>query len=263
MSVTQSFNTTTSMDRLTLNMLLSFAQFEREVTAERIRDKLAASKAKGMWMGGVPPLGYKPAGRSLTIIEKHAAIIRDIYERYLKLGNVRLVQQQLAGEGINTPLRKTLTGRSLGGRPFSRGNLYAILKNPIYAGDIPHREKVAPGNHKAIIARDLWDAVQQKLADQTNGGNGPKQRGRSPLAGLLRDADGAPLLASHTSKGGKRYRYYVSKAAQLGEAAGMRIPAEEIEQAVVNQAGGAVWRSTIPGTAGTTRHGTGKAAGHG
>jgi site-specific DNA recombinase len=141
-SITQSFNTTTSMGRLTLNMLLSFAQFEREVTAERIRDKLAASKAKGMWMGGMPPLGYKADGRTLAIVEPHAAVVRDIYSRYLELGNVRLVDAQLRAEGVVVPKRKAGTGRAFGGAPFSRGQLYAILKNPIYVGDIPHKVSV-------------------------------------------------------------------------------------------------------------------------
>lgn len=129
-SVTQSFNTTTSMGRLTLNMLLSFAQFEREVTAERIRDKIAQSKAKGMWMGGTPPIGYEADGRSLKIVEEHAAIVRDIYARYLDQGNVRLVAETLEREGVRSPRRSTLNGRSYGGRVFSRGQIYQILMNP-------------------------------------------------------------------------------------------------------------------------------------
>ncbi len=133
-SVTQSFNTTTSMGRLTLNMLLSFAQFEREVTAERIRDKIAASKAKGMWMGGTPPLGYRPDGRSLAIIDDHACIVRDIFARYRKLGNVRLVANELASEGITSPPRVTTKGQSYGGCSFTRGQLYYMLRNPIYVG---------------------------------------------------------------------------------------------------------------------------------
>lgn len=146
-SVTQSFNTTTSMGRLTLNMLLSFAQFEREVTAERIRDKIAASKAKGMWMGGPPPLGYKPDGRSLTVVEDDAEVVRDIYRRYLSLGNVRLIADKLARDGVTVPIRTTAAGRSFGGGKFPRGHLYAILKNPIYIGDIPHQGKVHKGQH--------------------------------------------------------------------------------------------------------------------
>ena len=133
-SVTQSFNTTTSMGRLTLNMLLSFAQFEREVTAERIRDKIAASKAKGMWMGGIPPLGYKPHGRTLVVVKEHAALVRTIFERYRQLGNVRLVAESLKADGLSTPRRKTTTGKAYGGGAFHRGQLYDILRNPIYIG---------------------------------------------------------------------------------------------------------------------------------
>ena len=151
-SITQSFNTTTSMGRLTLNMLLSFAQFEREVTAERIRDKLAASKAKGMWMGGVPPLGYAPDGRSLVIVDEHAALIRTIFERYLALGAVRPLEQELLRQGITVPGRTTIGGKPTGGGQFSRGQLYKILSNVSYAGQIGHKDKVYPGLHQAIIA---------------------------------------------------------------------------------------------------------------
>ena len=158
-SVTQSFNTTTSMGRLTLNMLLSFAQFEREVTAERIRDKIAASKARGMWMGGTPPLGYAPDGRSLRIIEAHAAIVRDIFDRYLRRGNVRAVAEELAADGICSPVKTTITGRQFGGLPFSRGQLYGILKCPTYVGEVHHRDQIYPGLHNAIIGRDIWDAT--------------------------------------------------------------------------------------------------------
>ncbi|WP_414887676.1 recombinase family protein, partial [Sphingomonas sp. Leaf339] len=146
-SVTQSFNTTTSMGRLTLNMLLSFAQFEREVTAERIRDKIAASKARGMWMGGTPPLGYAPNGRSLVIIEAHAAIVRDVYARYLILGNVRLVAQALERDGVRAPRRMTLTGKAFGDVVFSRGQLHAMLKCPTYVGEIHHQGKVHTALH--------------------------------------------------------------------------------------------------------------------
>jgi hypothetical protein len=237
-AVTQSFNTTNSMGRLTLNMLLSFAQFEREVTAERIRDKLAASKAKGMWMGGIPPLGYKPDGRSLVIVEPHAQIIRDIYARYSKLKNVRLVYDQLLAQGVVTPPRKLATGKKLGGAAFSRSQIHAILKNPIYAGNIGHRGQVHPGNHEAIIPPAEWDKVQQQLGSNLKGGRGPKSAQRSLLAGKVVDEAGAPLIATHASKQGKRYRYYVSKALHFGErsgpGAGMRIPAGEIETAVAD-----------------------------
>jgi site-specific DNA recombinase len=232
-SITQSFNTTTSMGRLTLNMLLSFAQFEREVTAERIRDKLAASKAKGMCMGGVPPLGYRADGRSLAIVEKHAGIVRDIYARYARLGNVRLVADQLHAEGIHVPKRTSGTGRAFGGKPFTRGQLYQILKSAIYVGDIPHREKTYPGNHPALIERVEWEAVQRKLASHVQGGPRSRTGAASPLAGKMFDGAGEPLIATHTTKNGKeRYRYYVSKAlhTKTGED-GMRLPAQEVEQA--------------------------------
>ncbi|HEV2079951.1 MAG TPA: recombinase family protein, partial [Allosphingosinicella sp.] len=206
-SVTQSFNTTTSMGRLTLNMLLSFAQFEREVTAERIRDKISASKAKGMWMGGTPPLGYKPAGRSLAIVDEHAALIRDIYRRYLDLGNVRLVADQLVRERVGSPVRQTLAGRDFGGGAFTRGQLYAILKNPIYVGDVAHRGQMYVGQHPPIIERETWALVQSRLADHLRGDRRAR-RAASPslLAGVIVDEAGEALVAAHACKGRTRYR---------------------------------------------------------
>ena len=150
-SVTQSFNTTTSMGRLTLNMLLSFAQFEREVTAERIRDKIAASKARGMWMGGVPPLGYRPDGRSLAIVDEHAAVVRSIFDRYLELGNVRSLLQNLEHTEQRMPIRQTASGATMGGGTFKRCQLYALLANPIYVGEIHHKGNVYAGLHPALI----------------------------------------------------------------------------------------------------------------
>ncbi|WP_299307633.1 recombinase family protein [uncultured Croceicoccus sp.] len=241
-SITQAFNTTTSMGRLTLNMLLSFAQFEREVTAERIRDKVAASKAKGMWMGGVPPLGYKPQGRSLAIVEEQAAIVRQIFAAYRKLGNVRLVEQHLLDNGITVPVRKTGTGRKLGGGFFSRGQLYAILKNPIYTGRIVHHGTLYQGLHDGIIERGQWDKVQSQLAGHVQG---PRSAAPSPgehlLAHRIVDEAGDRLVATHACKGAgkarKRYRYYVSKALQHGQqpapsAQSIRLPAGEIESLV-------------------------------
>lgn len=238
-SVTQSFNTTTSMGRLTLNMLLSFAQFEREVTAERIRDKLAASKAKGMWMGGTPPLGYKPNGRSLAIVEKHAALVRKIYHDYLTLGSVRILAGELMAQGIQAPIRATSTGRRFGGGAFSRGQLYFFLRNPIYVGDIPHKDKTYPGQHPAIIDRATWEKVQQTLTGNTRG-HYQRQRvkHKSLLAGLLVDAEGEPMLASHATKGTVRYRYYVSRSLYRKEGEhgiGQRLPAREIEALVKEQ----------------------------
>ncbi len=233
-SVTQSFNTTTSMGRLTLNMLLSFAQFEREVTAERIRDKIAASKAKGMWMGGTPPLGYEPDGRSLKIVEAHAAIVRDIFERYLQTGNVRRVTEQLERDKVLAPPRQTSTGRSFGGVPLSRGQIYKILSCPTYVGEVHHRDQIYPGLHKGVIDRVTWDTTQAMLASNLQGHrSGVRAASPSLLAGKLLDAKGEPLVPVHASKGKARYRYYVSRALQTGEAStGMRIPATEIEAVV-------------------------------
>jgi DNA invertase Pin-like site-specific DNA recombinase len=236
-SVTQSFNTTTSMGRLTLNMLLSFAQFEREVTAERIRDKISASKAKGMWMGGTPPLGYRPDARSLAIVEEHAAIVRHIFRRYLELGNVRLVAGALANEGICAPTRHTSGGKPFGGCAFTRGQLYAILKNPVYAGDIRHQGKLHKGLHSAIIDRDGWGRVQAKLADHLQGQRRTALAAKPTLlARLIIDEAGEPLVATHACKGKVRYRYYVSRGLQHGgaveDATAIRMPAREIEAAV-------------------------------
>lgn len=238
-SITQSFNTTTSMGRLTLNMLLSFAQFEREVTAERIRDKLAASKAKGMWMGGIPPLGYRPDGRTLAIVEEHAALVRHLFARYRKLGTVRLLAEELAAAGTLTPARTTASGKAFGGTPFSRGSLYNLLKNPVYVGDIAHRDAVYPGKHPAIIGRKEWQAVQRQLAGHVKGERGPRAPSGSLLAGRLFDAAGEALVATHARKNGKRYRYYVSKPLHLrtGET-GVRLPAGKVEHVVTEQLAG-------------------------
>ncbi len=239
-SVTQSFNTTTSMGRLTLNMLLSFAQFEREVTAERIRDKIAASKARGMWMGGVPPIGYRPDGRSLAIVDEHAAVIRHIFDRYIALRCVRLVTLDMLQEDIRVPARETASGRPMGGGNFTRGQIYKILTTPTYVGEIHHRNKVHQGNHPPIIERETWDAAQRLLADNRQGDRRHKHSpNRSLLAGRLVDEEGEPLIATHACKGKVRYRYYVSRWLQHEPDAemtsGMRIPAREIEAAVAER----------------------------
>jgi DNA invertase Pin-like site-specific DNA recombinase len=235
-SVTQSFNTTTSMGRLTLNMLLSFAQFEREVTAERIRDKIAASKAKGMWMGGVVPLGYEAEGRTLKIVDEHAQLIRELFARYLAIGNVRKLADQLAAEGIRNPRRFARTGRQIGGGDFSRGQLYAILSNPVYIGQIRHKNTVYAGQHQALIGRDVWERVRATFAENSNGiQRGASTSSPSPLAGRVFDEDGQPLLATHASKGSIRYRYYVSRALQQGNSdkrGGIRMPARALETAL-------------------------------
>jgi site-specific DNA recombinase len=242
-SVTQSFNTTTSMGRLTLNMLLSFAQFEREVTAERIRDKIAASKAKGMWMGGTPPLGYRPDERTLAIVDGHAELIRKIYRRYLALGSVRELADELNSDNQHVPVRTRANGRTHGGGLWSRGQLYSILKNPMYIGEIQHRDQIYMGKHPSIIDRALWDDVQADLADHCQN----KDR-RSPvadsslLAGKVYDEAGQPLIAVHASKQGRRYRYYVSKALHhgVGDKTGARVPARELEKLVADRSGEAL-----------------------
>lgn len=234
-SITQAFNTTTSMGRLTLNMLLSFAQFEREVTAERIRDKIAASKAKGMWMGGTPPVGYEPDGRTLKIVEDHAELIRTIFTRYLELGNVRLLEQALVRSSLLAPERvQARSGRVIGGRPLSRGQLYKILNNRMYLGEIVHGEKVYPGMHPPIIDRAIWDRVQALLADNLQSSrNRGRAIERSLLAGKIFDGDDQPLASTHACKGKVRYRYYVSPSLQNATGnIGLRIPAREIEKLV-------------------------------
>ncbi|MFL6726024.1 MAG: recombinase family protein [Sphingomicrobium sp.] len=235
-SVTQSFNTTSSMGRLTLNMLLSFAQFEREVTAERIRDKIAQSKARGMWMGGTPPIGYRPDGRSLAIVEEHAAIVRHIFSRYIELGNVRLLADELNEQEINCPERTTAAGRRFGGGAFTRGQLYKLLSNPTYIGRIDHGGRSHQANHPPIIEQAQWDEVQAILASNTNGMRGPAPAESSLLAGKLIDDRGVPMVAVHACKGKVRYRYYVSRdlhhSGNASNSDGWRLPAREIEPLV-------------------------------
>src|SRR5947208_1564098 len=182
-SVTQQFNTTTSMGRLTLNVLLSFAQFEREVIGERIRDKIAASKKKGMWMGGVPPLGYRAQDRKLVIVDSEAEIVRLIYRRYAELGSVRLLKDELEARSIRSKLRTSASGRISGGKPFARGALYLMLQNRIYRGEIVHREQSHLGEHEPIIDQPLWDAVQAQLASNAQRNDGGKTRPPSLLVG--------------------------------------------------------------------------------
>ncbi|MBI1394023.1 MAG: hypothetical protein GC152_14905 [Alphaproteobacteria bacterium] len=214
-SVTQAFNTTTSMGRLTLNILLSFAQFEREMTGERIRDKIAASKAKGLWVGGSPPLGYDPPGpgeRILRVNEAEAETLRSIFRDYLALGSVNDLRRHLARRGVCSKRRTTRNGREVGGVPFSRGALFHLLSNEIYRGRIVHKGEVHEGLHRAIVDDELFAAVQKKLRQ------GSRKRPRrqrnvasSTLTGRIFDADGAPMTpAFGYGKQGKIYRYYVS-----------------------------------------------------
>ena len=211
-SVTQQFNTTTSMGRLTLNMLLSFAQFEREVTGERIRDKIAASKRKGLWMGGHVPLGYEAKGRTLKINQKEADTIRILFKLYLKLGSVRLLMEEANRLGLRSKVRQKAGQKMRGGRPLGRGCLYHLLSNPIYFGRIPHHGDSYEGQHPAIIDPETWDAVQKQLATQAPAQSSPPSRkSLSPLQGKLFDESGTSLTPSHTVKSGRRYRYYVSR----------------------------------------------------
>jgi len=236
-SVTQQFNTTTSMGRLTLNVLLSFAQFEREVIGERIRDKIAASKRKGMWMGGVPPFGYRAQDRKLIIVDSEAEIVRFIFRRYAELGSVRLLKSELDAGGIQSRLRTSASRRLHGGKSFARGALYLMLQNRIYRGEIVHKEQSHPGEHMSIIDQPLWDAVQAQLAGNAAERNASaRHRQPSLLAGLLFDGDGNRMTPSHAVKQGTRYRYYVSGSLitrdQAKNTAALRIPAAEIEQLV-------------------------------
>lgn len=239
-SVTQQFNTTTSMGRLTLNVLLSFAQFEREVTGERIRDKIAASKKKGLWMGGNTPVGYKPNGRTLDIDSDHAPMVQEIFSGYLKHGCVRKLKTALDRSGIKSPIRTYESGRQTGGMPFTRGNLYKILSNPIYIGKIAHKGEAYPGQHPAIIEQQLWNEVQLQLT--ANSQRRKKQRSApsdSLLAGILFDEQGHRLIPSHSQKQSKRFRYYVSEplVTNVREEAldGIRIPANDLERIVIKQ----------------------------
>jgi DNA invertase Pin-like site-specific DNA recombinase len=236
-SVTQQFNTTTSMGRLTLNVLLFFAQFEREVIGERIRDKIAASKQKGMWMGGAPPFGYRAQDRKLIIVDSEAAIVRSIFRRYAELGSVRLLKDELEARNIQSKLRTSAAGRISGGKPFARGALYLMLQNRIYRGEIVHNKQPYLGEHEPIIDQPLWDAVQAQLASKAAQHNdGGKTRPPSLLVGMLFDGDGNRMTPSHAVKKGTRYRYYVSRSLitkdRADDSAGLRIPAAEIEQLV-------------------------------
>lgn len=239
-SITQQFNTTTSMGRLTLNMLLSFAQFEREVTGERIRDKIAASKQKGMWMGGFVPLGYEPHGRTLTIDAAEAETVRSVFRLYLEHGNVRQVKAEADRLRLTTKIRDDVDGQRRGGRPLSRGYIYKLLGNPLYIGRIVHKGKTYAGQHTAIIDQNIWDAVQAMLADNapSRASSGKRVTEPSPLMGKLFDEAGAPLTPSHAVKAGRRYRYYISKRlidstiAENRDRNGWRLPAREIERIV-------------------------------
>ena len=248
-SVTQSFNTTTSMGRLTLNILLSFAQFEREVIGERIRDKFAASRARGMWMGGHPPLGYDVRDRKLVVNEAEAKVVRMIFERFLKLGSATVLVRELTTERVT----------SKRGKPVDKGFLYKLLNNRVYIGEAVHKGVAHPGEHTAIIDRELWDKVHA-IIQQSPRSRAANTRAQTPalLKGILFGADGRAMTPTHACKGGRLYRYYVAAGLLKGDTPpGVvhRAPAAELEAAVVDQLRGLLrspeivvgtWRSARP-----------------
>ncbi|WP_374406293.1 recombinase family protein [Pelagerythrobacter sp.] len=237
-SVTQAFNTTTSMGRLTLNVLLSFAQFEREVTGERIRDKIAASKAKGMWMGGFAPLGYDPKDRRLIVNEVEARTVRHIFARYLELGSVYALHAELTRDGIRTKVLNTRDGGTRGGVPFGRGNLAHLLRNRLYLGEIVHRDASYPGLHEPIVDRATFDAAQD-LLERNRRGTRERAIASAPLTGILYDALGNRMAATHArGRGGKRYLYYISPVPASDPDAGRvlrRVSAPAIEDILVER----------------------------
>jgi site-specific DNA recombinase len=239
-SITQQFNTTTSMGRLTLNVLLSFAQFEREVIGECVRDKIAASKKKGMWMGGMPPLGYDVKDRKLVVNKNEARTVVDIYRRYLLLKSVRDLHDELAGAGIRSKRRVRPDGTAYGGQKIARGALYLMLQNRIYRGEITHKGKSYPGGHAAIIEQPLWDEVQAILAqNRVERATGARTKHPSLLGGFVFDATGERLTPTYAIKKGTRYRYYVSSSlvreAKGNRAGGWRLPAGDLEALVISR----------------------------
>ena len=252
-SVTQQFNTATSMGRLTLNVLLSFAQFEREVAGERIRDKIALSKRRGMWMGGLPPLGYDGIDKKLVVNAAEAETVRSVFERYLEAGSVASLKRSLDADGVVSKRRIFSDGRRAGGIPFSRGALYQILRNRLYRGEIAHRGEVYPGNHEAIVDADLWTRVQDRLSEGASRKRGSRNGSASPalLAGLVFDTDGDRMTPTHANKAGRRYRYYTSASLVRGgdRAKGIRVPASDletlVETAVANRLADPLWVATI------------------
>ncbi|WP_109467876.1 recombinase family protein [Albibacillus kandeliae] len=240
-SVTQAFNTASSMGRLTLNVLLSFAQFEREVTAERIRDKIAASKQQGLWMGGIPPLGYDPHPdpkvRELVANESEALTVRTLFELYEQHGSLARLEEAAASLGLRSKVHRFRSGRCQGGGSLSRGQIHKILLNPVYLGQIRHKEKCWPGRHSAVLDEALWNRVQEKL--QSSPG---RRRGQatgaitSPLTGKLRDETGDRLTPTHTVKAGQRHPYYVSNRLISGgpDPTGWRLPGLKFEALVAS-----------------------------
>src|SRR5215208_1790848 len=236
-SVTQQFNTTTSMGRLTLNVLLSFAQFEREVTSERIRDKIGASKRKGLWVGGMVPLGYDTKNRKISVKEDEAERVRTIFRRYLELGSLNLLMTDLRKRGIVSKVRMLKSGATVGGIAFTRGPLAHLLRNRFYVGEVPFKGEVLPGEQTAIMDRELFDAVQAKLNQQRNNQTTTRLKSEALLLGRIFDDRGNRMSPTHARKGGVKYRYYLSSALLQGQAdrAGSvrRVAAVETEGLVI------------------------------
>jgi len=239
-SVTQQFNTTSSMGRLTLNILLSFAQFEREVIGERIRDKFAASRRKGMWMGGTPPLGYDVVDRKLVVNDEEADLVRLIFKRFLRIGSATKLAQELRRAGHTTKSWVTQDGKPRRGKPIDKGAIYKILGNRIYLGEAVYKGISYPGEHEAIIDQACWDKVQAVLAENTvTRSNHTRSQTPALLKGLIFAPGGCAMTPSHTRKNGKLYRYYVATEAiknGYSETAVRSVPAAEIEDAVLAHA---------------------------
>jgi site-specific DNA recombinase len=239
-SVTQQFNTTTSMGRLTLNVLLSFAQFEREVTSERIRDKIAASKRKGLWVGGNLPLGYEMKDGKIAIVEEEAELVRSIFRRYLELGSVNELLRDLRERDIRTKCRQLSTGTTRGGIPFGRGTLYYVLSNHFYIGEVKYKNEILPGEQQPIMDRALFEAVRQKSLAQWSHRTVVRNKSDHLLTGLLFDDAGHRMIPTHATKAGIRYRYYASTPVLHGEAktasAGSisRVPAADVEDIIID-----------------------------
>ncbi len=256
-SVTQQFNTTTSMGRLTLNVLLSFAQFEREVTSERIRDKIAASKRKGLWVGGPLPLGYHMKDGKIAVTEDEAERVRQIYRRYLELGGVNALVRDLRERNFRSKSRLLATGASRGGVLFGRGSLFYLLRNHFYIGKVKYKDEILPGEQPAIMDRALFDAVQEKLTEQWTTQSTARNAGDHLLTGLLFDDAGHRMVPTHATKSGLRYRYYVSlpllhgesKTASVGSVS--RIPATDIEDVIVKSLHELIAQKEKPSSSGT------------
>ncbi|HEX4694442.1 recombinase family protein [Sphingomonas sp.] len=231
-SIAQAFNTTSSMGRLTLNVLLSFAQFEREVTGARVRDKIAASKKKGMWMGGPVPLGYDVRERKLVVNENEAQTVRLIFERHQTVQTLRALADDLRAKGVRSKQRTMRNGRVTGGCPYRAGTLLHLLRNQIYLGKIRHGEHVYAGEHEAVIRQDIWEGSQELLNQSAAR---PRTGQTSLLAGRLFDAEGRPLMSAHAIKGQKRYRYYVSRPADAAVGEKWRLPAGDLESIVAGE----------------------------